>query len=512
MLKVFLFILFIGLVIGAALIFQGNEKTPEAVDTSLTMESNLEEKNEIIREPAVAGQFYSADSQELRKEIDQFLNNVDLPEIKGEISALILPHAGYQFSGQVAAWGFKNLIDQEIDTVILIGNSHQQRFEGISVFEQGFYKTPLGKIEIDAKLAKEIINEDERISFKEAVHQQEHSLEVELPFLQRILEDFKIIPIIFGNTSNQDYQILAQAISKNIKGKNVLLIASSDLSHYPSYQDAQYADSKIIEAILTGKVEELEKINQGLEEEGIPNAVTFVCGIDAIKTIMLVFEKLGAGQIKLLNKANSGDVSGDKGRVVGYASIGFFGERRGSLLNKAEQKKLLEISKTSVESFVKEGKTIEFQVEDDVLNQNLGAFVTLRKNGQLRGCIGRFSPTKLPLYQVVSQMAVAAASEDKRFYPITKEELVELHYEVSVLSPLREIDDWQEIELGKHGVQIKKGMRSGVFLPQVATENNWDLDKFMGELCSQKAGLSWTCWKEKDIELYVFTAQIFEED
>lgn len=182
----------------------------------------------------------------------------------------------------------------------------------------------MGEVKIDSQLAQKIIDEDERIFFKESAHLKEHSLEVELPFLQQTLKDFKIVPIIFGNSPNQDYQVLAQAILKHIKGKNILLIASSDLSHYPSYEEAEYADSKTIEAILSGSIEELEKTIQDLKKEKITQAVTFICGIDAVKTIILVTEELGTEEIKLLKYANSGDVSADKSRVVGYAAICFW--------------------------------------------------------------------------------------------------------------------------------------------------------------------------------------------
>lgn len=513
--KILLLIFFVILTIVATLIFQGSGERKglqleNILQNSTPEQTSAPAEEEIVRKPAVAGQFYQADAQKLKAEINQFLDQADLIEVEGEIISLILPHAGYDFSGQVAAYGFKQLIDQPIDTVILIGNSHKERFEGISVFNQGFYETPLGQVAIDQALAEAIMSQDQRIIFKESAHQTEHSLEVELPFLQEVLDDFKIVPILFGNSSLDDYQILAQALINTIKGKNVLLIASSDLSHYPSYQNAQYADSKTINSILTGQVQKLEETIQGLEQEQFSNLSTLACGIDAIKTIILVSKELGANQIRLLSQANSGDVSEDKDRVVGYGAIGFFGERRGNLLNKIEQKELLNIAKASIENFVKTGEILEFEVELEALKQRLGAFVTLNKDDQLRGCLGIFSPTSIPLHQVVAEIAIAAASQDKRFNPVTEQELDQLDYEISVLSDLTEIDHWQEIELGKHGVRIEKGFRSGVFLPQVATDNNWDLDKFMGELCSQKAGLAWDCWKQEDTQLFIFTAQVFE--
>jgi AmmeMemoRadiSam system protein A len=179
------------------------------------------------------------------------------------------------------------------------------------------------------------------------------------------------------------------------------------------------------------------------------------------------------------------------------------------MLSKAEQEHLLKIARESVESIAKTGKCPEIGNSMKTLDQKLGAFVTLRKNGRLRGCIGTFSPAGIPLYQVVSQMAVAAATQDYRFAPVALDELPKISYEISVLSPLKKVNDWKEIRLGVHGVKVERNGRSGVFLPQVATETGWDLDEFMGELCSQKAGLPRDCWKDPATSLYTFTAEIF---
>jgi len=181
-----------------------------------------------------------------------------------------------------------------------------------------------------------------------------------------------------------------------------------------------------------------------------------------------------------------------------------------SELNQSEQKRLLEIARQAVETYVKEGKTIKIQENDPILNKLRGAFVTLKKNGELRGCIGIFEPS-IPLYRVVIEMGISAAVNDSRFTPVTKSELDKLEYEISVLSPLRKVDSWKDIEIGKHGVEIVRGLRKGVFLPQVATENDWDLDTFMSTLCTQKAGLPADCWKDSRTEIYVFTAQVFGE-
>jgi len=232
---------------------------------------------------------------------------------------------------------------------------------------------------------------------------------------------------------------------------------------------------------------------------------------------MAIAQKKKADQIKLLKYANSGDVAiGDKSQVVGYSAIAFSWPEQPSAsfafeINHEQRAKLLEIARASVENHILKKQLPQFETDDPLLNQNLGAFVTLKKHGQLRGCIGRFEPD-FPLYEVVSKMAVAAATEDYRLFPVQANELNDLEYEVSVLSPLRQIDDWQEIEIGKHGVQIKKGFKSGVFLPQVATENNWDLEEFMGNLCEHKAGLARDAWKTDQIDIYVFTAEVFGEE
>ena len=541
------FILITAIFVGGFWFLSHNNEESKNAETTQT---NMPHQN--VRSPAVAGTFYPADKNELTKAVDEFLARAQKippspPFIKGGenvILGLVVPHAGYTYSGQVAAWGFKQLVDQNIDTVILIGNSHRAYFSGAAIYDKGYFKTPLGEVEVDAELAGKIMAENKNIKADMAAQASEHSLEVEVPFLQRVLPNFKIVPILMGNGDLEDVnpvrepcsltvcadgnfkppavfsngvKMLAQAISKNIAGQNVLVVASSDMSHYPPYERANYADKKTYEAILTGQVDKLESAIAQLEKENIANTQTFLCAKDAVEVLMMVMQNLGASDIKLLKYANSGDTTGDKNQVVGYGAIGFYGERSGGELSQAEQQRLLEIVRQSVEAYVKTGQAPAFSENSAALNQKLGVFVTIKKGGQLRGCIGNFPPqeagqtpdSNLLLWQNVVKMAIAAATQDPRFSPVSADELNDLEYEVSVLSPLQKIDDWHEIQLGKHGVEIKKGNHNGVFLPQVATETGWDLDTFMGQLCSQKAGLPWDCWKDKETEIYTFTAQVF---
>ncbi len=467
-----------------------------------------------VRRPAVAGAFYPGSSDELAAVVDSYLAQAAVPAIEGRIRALVVPHAGYIYSGQVAAYGFKAVAGQSYKTVVLIGNSHQAGFDGAAVYPAGKFVTPLGAVEIDADLAQKLMASSGKFGAQENIHGREHSLEVELPFLQKTLGTFKLVPILLGAETMELAQAVGEALAKNCDA-DTLVIASTDLSHYPAYKDAQFADGKTVEAVLSGSADNLERTIRQTERMGLDNEKTCMCGEGAVKSVMIYAERVGAKKIQLLKYANSGDTAGSKDSVVGYAAISFAATEEKQMkqdkeLSKDEQQELLKLARNTVETFIKTGKRPEYVNKFPTLEEHWGAFVTLHERGQLRGCIGRFQPD-IPLYEVVQEMAIAAATQDFRFPTVTEKDLKDIDYEISVLSPLRKINDWHEIQLGKHGVQVVSGFRSGVFLPQVATETGWDLDTFMGELCSQKAGLAWDAWKDPKTTLYVFTAQVFSE-
>jgi hypothetical protein len=482
---------------------------------------------ENIRQPAVAGQFYPADADGLKSMIDGYLDEVKTSPTpllgkEGNIRAIMAPHAGYVFSGSVAAYGYKRLEGQKVDTVVIICNSHTAYFEGIAIDDNDAWKTPLGEVEVDKELAERLVNADSSIKYNNAAHKDEHSLEVQLPFLQIVLSgNFKIVPILFGNTYDDGYKKLAAALAENL-GENDLVVISTDMSHYPSYEDANRIDKETLEKIKFGNILELERHIKKVESESISNEQTLLCGIDGVKTIMSLADGLN-WTAEVLKYANSGDTPyGDKESVVGYGAIVYTqiqsakfkaqnnnSKFKNNLLNDAQKQELLNIAKIAVENYVRDGKIPEFKVEDERLNWKEGGFVTLREDGKLRGCIGQIAPSNKPLWQVVRDMAIAAATEDDRFNPVSVDELEKLDYEISVLSAPQKIDNWHDIELGKHGVIIRKGTRGGVFLPQVAQETGWSLGEFLSQLCFQKAGLPADCYKDDDVELSVFTAQVF---
>jgi len=471
---------------------------------------------ESIRQPVVAGSFYPANPDVLSEQIDYFLNRTEDIPVQGELRMLILPHAGYEASGSVAAYGFKKLIGKKFKTVVIIGPSHSDWFEGNAVYPRGIWQTPLGKVEIDADLAEKLIKENKSIFNRPQAHYQEHCLEIMLPFLQKVLKNFKIVPVIVGQSNEESRQALVRALNKHLTDDDLVII-SSDLSHYPSYKTANEVDQKTIQAILTGEVKMFEKSIRESMAQDLPGLDTCACGEEAIKIGLSLAQSLNLNQIKLLKYANSGDIFGDNSRVVGYPAIAFgkteqsFGEKNLSL-TQADKQTLLKIARESIESYLKNKKISQFDDVSERLQQPQGVFVTLNKDGQLRGCIGRIIEEKEPLYEVVSEMALAAALEDPRFVPVKLEEMKEIEMEISVLSPLKKIKDpFKEIEIGKYGVLVQKGFNSGVFLPQVATENNWDLEMFMGELCEHKAGLAREDWKKPGIDIYIFSAEVFSE-
>jgi len=478
-------------------------------------------KELLIRPAVVAGAFYPADKDTLTRQIDNFLAQVGEMEIEGNLRMLILPHAGYDYSGQTAAYGFKQLIGKIFKTVILIGPSHQDWFFGAALTNYDYWQTPLGKMEVDKELGQKLIQENKNIFVREQAHQNEHCLELMLPFLQKTMGDCRILPIIISQTNDKFLSELARALKKHLTDQDLIII-SSDFSHYPAYEDARKADQKTIQGILTGSVESFEKAIEENMAQGLPNLDTCACGEEAIKTGLSLAKKMGWDKVKLLNYANSGDSSGDFSRVVGYAALSFSDNQKSKkeTLAPTEKQTLLKIARQSIENeFVKKRKSIDESEINERLKQPQGAFVTLNKNGQLRGCMGRIIEEKEPLYQVVAEMAKVAAFEDPRFYPVAKEEIKEIDIEISILSPLKKIiDPFKEIEIGKHGVIVSTrngstfgGQKSGVFLPQVATENNWDLETFMNELCEHKAGLPRDAWKTGGVDIYIFSAEVFGE-
>lgn len=473
--------------------------------------------SEKIRQAAVAGAFYPADPKALSEMINEMLAQATPPPIDGPILAAVAPHAGYPYSGPVAAYTFAALKGHKYSRVVVIAPSHYEAFDFTSVYDGDAYATPLGTIQVDKEFAHKLAKMNSTIRLSEKGHTPtsaggEHAIEVELPWLQTVLGSFELVPIVMGNQSYEDSRALGVALAKLIQADNkdgeTLVLASSDLSHYHPYDVAETIDHKTLNALKSWDYFSMSRNFQ--------SRVWEACGGAPIVAAMIAAERMGANQAITLKYANSGDTSGDRSRVVGYSADLFVksahadaAEKPFSLTAK-EKQQLLSIARHSVESAVRQHESFAPALPgDETLNQEYGAFVTLTAHGGLRGCIGYTSAVK-PLYQTIRDTAILAALRDPRFHPVSVEELPQLSYEISVLSPLRHVMDVHQIEVGRDGLLMKNGHNEGLLLPQVPVEQHWDRQKFLEETCV-KAGLSHDCWKDENTDIFKFTAVVFSD-
>jgi hypothetical protein len=469
-----------------------------------------------VRPPYVAGGFYPADANELTKMIDEFLARATAEKLEGSLVALICPHAGYMFSGGVAAYSYIQLKGKSYDRVVVIAPSHYEAFPFSSIYDGDAYRTPLGDVAVDHEFADKLVKLSSSIKISEQGHREvqghgEHALEDQLPFLQRVLGKFKLVPIVMGDQSYDACRALGIALAKAVPGTNTLILVSSDLSHYHPYQEAESIDHQILKTIQDW---DYLTLSQNTERQ-----TWNACGGGPIVAAMIAAERMGARHAQLLMYANSGDVTGDKSRVVGYGALALVAEKENKKhgrksaefsLTPAEKQELLKIARQSVELAVREKKVYPVPADEPgALRNARGAFVTLKEHGNLRGCIGYISPMK-PLAETVRDVAAFAALEDTRFRPVGESELGALEYEISVLSPLLKVEDINQIHVGQHGLLIREGEYQGVLLPQVPTEEGWNRNTFLEQVCV-KAGLPEHAWKDEDADLFMFSALVFGE-
>ncbi len=499
----------------------------------MTINETSEEKH--VRKSVIAGSWYPGSKEELSKMLDGFFGNTEKEDL-GDIKALIAPHAGYIYSGQVAAFSFKQIEGKDYSKIIILAPTHHHAFNGASVPNYTYYETPLGEVKI-SPLAKELMKESKLISSIPAAHSKEHSAEIELPFLQKALKNFEIVPIIIGSMSREEMDELSDLIIRHLDEKT-LIVASTDLSHYHPYDDAIAMDTSCVNSIIAldiGKAERCE-----------------MCGYFPVLITMRIAKKLN-WSTRLLKYANSGDVTGDRSGVVGYTAIVFhttfrkvdvtdfqsdtlktrglvchqnevvgsndptdrlIKENPHNELNEEQKKYLLKLARDTIELYVKEGKKLEPETNDPELRKNRGVFVTLEKNGQLRGCIGHIQPIQ-PLYLNVRDNAINAAVHDPRFRPVKIDELAKIDIEVSVLTTPELIkanspeEYLEKIQPGIDGIIIDYKGSGATYLPQV-WEMIPDKGEFLSHLC-EKAFLPGDCWKEKEIKIYRYRVVAFKE-
>ena len=461
--------------------------------------SAADESRHRVRPAAVSGMFYPEAPDELRQMVCTLLQDARGAKVRGKIRGLVSPHAGYIYSGIVAAAGYKQ-IDSSTQTIILIGPSHRVPLRGASVPEVQAYRTPLGEVRL-ARLAPTLLGSPGFECVPEA-HRSEHGLEVQLPFLQVTLKRFEIVPIL---TNSSDPKALATTLAPHI-GDDTLVVASTDLSHYYSYETAVGLDRICTTAICKCNFSDM--------------SLCEACGKQAVLTLMNI-ARIKGWQGVLIDYRNSGDTAGDKNRVVGYASIAFVDRKETTMtmketLSTQDRAALLKLARSVIEArLVKRAKVVRPRQVSSVLKESRGCFVTLHKHGQLRGCIGTIEPI-YSLLECVERNAQSAAFDDPRFPPLKAGELKEIDIETSVLSVPEAVsfadgeDLKRKLEPNVHGVILSLGARRSTFLPQV-----WklipDKEQFLEHLCL-KGGMSPKAWEDPETTVEVYQAEVFGEN
>jgi AmmeMemoRadiSam system protein B/AmmeMemoRadiSam system protein A len=486
------------------------DSQPEIQKSSPNDVNNKEVTVKMIHHFTLSEGWVPSNKTTLQKTIKDLLEKAEIKDkadFKQEKArGLIAPHAGYRYSAQCAAHAYKILEGHSYKRVFVLGPNHHVRgLKGVSVSKATHYETPLGEVPVDIKICKELL-QNKYFSNVPETEEGEHSVEIQIPFLQTVLDDFKLIPIVVGDLSPKETQQVAETIQAYIDDET-LVVASSDFMHYgEGFGYTPFADN-IRENIYKTDSEAIQniiKLDRPAFQKHLDKTENTICGRNPIGLLMAILPDTTG---TLLNYYTSGDLTKDFQTSVSYAAIAFTDYK----LNDDEQKTLLQLARKSLQTYLKSGGKTEISPEKltPSLQRLKGVFVTLKKKGQLRGCIGCIPPTN-PLYQVVINYAVNSAVNDPRFSPMTMAEEPLVDIEISVLSSLKRVKGPEDIVVGKHGAYMVKGRSAAIFLPQVAPEQGWDRNTMLSEL-SLKAGMNEDAWREKDALFYVFTAQVFGE-
>jgi len=438
----------------------------------------------MIRNPIVAGQFYPASASQLKEMIERL---VDEKAEKQEVIGLVSPHAGYVYSGPVAGAVISRIKFK--DTFIIIGPNHSGKGKPLSIMTEGTWKTPLGKVEIDSELAKQILATSSLLQEDYVAHQYEHSIEVQIPFLQYFRPDVQIVPIMLAYASGAAYKEIGKGIAKAARELNreVVIMASSDMTHYEPQELAEKKDTQAIDAILDLNEDELLK---RVEELNIS-----MCGYAPIASLIAAAKELGAKSAELVRYQTSGDTTGDYSAVVGYAGI---------IIKAVEMHSLVKLAKKTVETYVNEGKTPPPPEElTPEMKAKAGVFVSLHKSGALRGCIGTFEPTQKNVAEEIISNAISSSTRDPRFPPVAPEELEHLEYSVDVLTTPKPVKDKSQLDPKKYGVIVECGFRRGLLLPDLEGVDSVD---YQIDICRQKAGIA----PDEPVKLYRFEVKRYK--
>jgi len=385
-----------------------------------------------IRRAVWDGQFYEQSPARLAAQVDGFIGAGTKLEAGRTPVVIIAPHAGYPYSGRVAGKAYATVAGADFETVVIVAPSHRAAYEGCSVDEFAGFATPLGVAPIDTDVI-EALKKEAGFDYVAEAHASEHALEVQIPFIQRALPKAKIVPIIMGHQTKKTIQVLAEALIRVSKSKKILVVASSDMSHFLTKKEANVLDASTIALVKSLAIEQL--IRKVERQENI------LCGGGPVMSALIYAQKKGPVEVEVLEYADSSEAGTPESKVVGYFSAAVSSKAGSEVsfsLSKDEKKELVRLARQAVQEAVESGLVLKYEPNISNLKVFKGGFVTLTKKGTLRGCIGFIEPI-YPLCQTVIQAAYYAALEDRRFGPVTANELKDLEIEVSVLSPLTRI-------------------------------------------------------------------------
>lgn len=497
----------------------GGGKENKTQNSELKIQNQRPAKT-VLRSTLAEKGWYPADANLLRKQIAGYFEKARVEPIENTV-ALILPHAGYAYSGRTAAYGLK-IVKGKYRRIVVVGPSHYVPMsEILSVPKVTHYQTPLGEAPLDTAFINKLL-EHQIFQNVPRVHRLEHSVQMELPLLQYAFGDFKFVPIVAGQCSAETIRRAAD-ILKPMLDKNTLVVASSDFTHYgPNYSYVPFTEN-IPEQLRKLDMGAFEKI-AALDADGFlayrQKRRQTICGYVPIAILLSMLEP--DSKCKLVHYATSGGLTGDFTNSVSYLTVVFSGAWPGgaaakpkhteAALTADEKDRLLKLARKTIDYYLEHRRVptaSQLGIDvTDAMKSARAAFVTLTEHGMLRGCIGDIFPRQ-PLYESVIENAVNACVRDRRFRPVTKDELAGITIEISALTVPKPLKSWQEIRIGADGVVLSKAGRRAVFLPQVAPEQGWDVNEMLTHL-SLKAGLEPGAWKQ-GASFLAFQAEVFGE-
>jgi MEMO1 family protein len=433
------------------------------------------------REAAYAGQFYPGTASELRSMIESCIE----PEAEKEAAIGVLaPHAGYIYSGVVTGAVISRIIFQ--DTFIIIGPNHTGRGQPFSIMTEGSWKTPLGEVQIDTEIARKLLSISAYLREDKGAHEFEHAVEVQLPFLQYFKQDVRFVPIMMAGGNGEIYRKIGSEIAQTLRElrREAVILASSDMNHYESQATSKKKDFRAIEAMLDMNPDELVK---RVEDQNIT-----MCGYAPAAVMLTAARELGASSARLVKYQTSGDVSGDLKAVVGYAGI---------IVKKLSP--LVNLARETVELYVRKRQVFRPPELTSEMREKAGVFVCIKKDGELRGCIGTFEPEYENVASEIVANAISTATRDPRFTPIQVSELKFLDYTVDVLTSPQPVSGKEKLDAKKYGVIVESGYRRGLLLPDL---EGVDTVEQQIDICRQKAGID----VDEPVNLYRFEVKRYK--